>query len=171
MIKWDEKERLKLDITFINRSRIYLYPLWKKQYKIKNDFPVACAAGIKDCNCFVAIYNKPISHKGYFQEVIIDEVHTGYLFNLDVNFDSFVKGEWSKLLKNPEDVDCYKNQMVKHILTKDKKAEANLLSTIKSSFSLEETNYLGNNIDKEIISSYQEYDLPPNLNKEVLLWN
>lgn len=164
MVKWTN-EKVNLE-NLINRSRIYLYPLWKKYYDI-NQFPVACLAGINKAEEIIVVYDKPFSHKDCKQEIIIDQNLTGYRFDLEmVNFDNFVKGKWSELLLSKEYIKVYKNETVKWILQKDKRALPQLIKTISESF------YRGKidkNLEDLIKESYTEYDLPPNLNIE--LWN
>ena len=188
MIEWNPKKKMEIKSDFLNRSKIYLAPslsLLKSYSLIVKCKPIAISIGIKQVQGLTLFFNSLSYEKltglinelktndEYLDDVVISsKIHAVVLKQDNVNIESFIKGYYSKIYK-PSNLVVFNvdNQILKNakrVLIKDpsyKKKE--FFEYMKSTFEVVGSPNDKYQFNQELLDSYEEFDLPPNLNMEI----
>ncbi len=188
MLVYNREERLEDNLTknYINRSRLYLassLSLYKSysnlQPMLKNIVVLGC--GINKPQGLLLIVNvgsgfssvldliKTLKeNKEYIDDCIIDKNHHAIVLIPMFNIEHFIRGNYTDIY-NEDQMKIFKgSEKVYPVVKKDKSYFPKFVQYMKSNYEVKGSSYIGENITAELLSDYQQYDIPPCLNQEII---
>lgn len=187
MIEWDTKKKMEVKSDFLNRSKIYLAPslsLLKTYSTIVKCKPIAISIGVKKVQG-LTLFFKSLSYdkllglidelkqnNEYLEDIIIsDKIHAVVLKQDKINIEHFIKGYYSKIYKQENlvvfNVDNQILKKAKKVLLKDPSYKEDFYQYMKSTFEVVGSLNDRHQFTRDLLDSYEELDLPPNLNIEI----
>ena len=184
MLKYDNKEEFEVDKGYINRTRIYLYPVivTMRSYLALKDLKESFLCVSYNKSGIILYYNrtntlgikKLVETLKVNGEYINDFMHTEDVYAIelkpDLNYDAFEEGRYTDIYRSRSQINqtFSLNSKTKKVLIKDPEYKQVFVDQLNKWFN---TNYTIEKYESRTDGSTVEisqYDIPPCMNQETI---
>ncbi len=174
MIDYNVTEKPSIETFYNNRTRLYLLPavnllkslseiakLKKNITAVTTNFEGGLNIYIKANDMVRSLVSTLKQNKELIDEYIYSKNIHVVCVRPPIDYDAFLQGEYSRIYTKDQLVRCFdsKSEVLK-ILTKDPSYFKSYVQFIKKQF--------GEEIREDVIKEHKEFDMPPNINQEII---